>query len=148
MATPSDTVQVRICTRLGIQLVSTDFNSKDYYSNIRKAMVAGYFMQARARPRLFQTETCSRAALRLRVALFPPILHAGPARDVQPECGRNCKPRFDPGVFQCLTPAGRHSMVVSAQVAHLERTGQYLTVKDNQMVYLHPSTCLDHKPEW
>ena len=34
------------------------------------------------------------------------------------------------------------------QVAHLERTGQYLTVKDNQMVYLHPSTCLDHKPEW
>ena len=34
------------------------------------------------------------------------------------------------------------------QVAHLERTGHYLTVKDNQMVYLHPSTCLDHKPEW
>ena len=40
--------------------------------------------------------------------------------------------------------AWRHGM----QVAHLERTGQYLTVKDNQMVYLHPSTCLDHKPEW
>ena len=34
------------------------------------------------------------------------------------------------------------------QVAHLERAGQYLTVKDNQQVYLHPSTCLDHKPEW
>ena len=34
------------------------------------------------------------------------------------------------------------------QVAHLERTGHYLTVKDNQMVHLHPSTCLDHKPEW
>lgn len=36
----------------------------------------------------------------------------------------------------------------SFQVAHLERTGHYLTIKDNQMVQLHPSTCLDHKPEW
>ena len=34
------------------------------------------------------------------------------------------------------------------QVAHLERTGHYLTIKDNQIVQLHPSTCLDHKPEW
>jgi len=34
------------------------------------------------------------------------------------------------------------------QVAHLERTGHYLTIKDNQVVALHPSTCLDHKPEW
>lgn len=36
----------------------------------------------------------------------------------------------------------------SLQVAHLERTGHYLTVKDNQVVQLHPSTVLDHKPEW
>ena len=34
------------------------------------------------------------------------------------------------------------------QIAHLERTGHYLTIKDNQSVQLHPSTCLDHKPEW
>lgn len=34
------------------------------------------------------------------------------------------------------------------QVAHLERQGNYLTAKDNQVVHLHPSTCLDHKPEW
>lgn len=34
------------------------------------------------------------------------------------------------------------------QVAHLERTGHYLTVKDNQVVQLHPSTVLDHRPEW
>lgn len=59
-------------------MVSTDFNSRDYYTNIRKAMLAGYFMQ----------------------------------------------------------------------VAHVERTGHYLTVKDNQNVYLHPSTCLQTKPEW
>ena len=38
--------------------------------------------------------------------------------------------------------------VLCLQVAHLERTGHYLTVKDNQVVQLHPSTCLDHKPEW
>lgn len=33
-------------------------------------------------------------------------------------------------------------------MAHLERSGNYLTVKDNQVVQLHPSTVLDHKPEW
>ncbi|KAI5078645.1 hypothetical protein GOP47_0006316 [Adiantum capillus-veneris] len=69
---------VRIMNRYGLKMCSTDFNSRDYYLNIRKAMLAGYFMQ----------------------------------------------------------------------VAHLERTGHYLTVKDNQMVHLHPSVCLDHKPEW
>ncbi|KAL6525890.1 hypothetical protein OROMI_030285 [Orobanche minor] len=68
----------RIMARFNLKLCSTDFNSRDYYVNIRKAMLAGYFMQ----------------------------------------------------------------------VAHLERTGQYLTVKDNQNVHLHPSNCLDHKPEW
>jgi len=34
------------------------------------------------------------------------------------------------------------------QVAHLERSGHYLTIKDNQVVALHPSACLDHKPEF
>ncbi|PON61759.1 putative pre-mRNA-splicing factor ATP-dependent RNA helicase [Parasponia andersonii] len=69
---------VRIMARFNLKLCSTDFSSRDYYINIRKAMLAGYFMQ----------------------------------------------------------------------VAHLERTGHYLTVKDNQVVHLHPSNCLDHKPEW
>jgi pre-mRNA-splicing factor ATP-dependent RNA helicase DHX15/PRP43 len=69
---------LRICTRLGIKLISTPFEDKNYYPNIRKAICSGYFMQ----------------------------------------------------------------------VAHLERAGQYLTVKDNQQVHLHPSTCLGHKPEW
>lgn len=68
----------RIMDRFALKRTSTDFNSKDYYLNIRKALVTGFFMQ----------------------------------------------------------------------VAHLERTGHYLTVKDNQVVQLHPSTCLDHKPEW
>jgi len=68
----------RIMARFNLPLVSTDFSSPDYYINIRKALVAGFFMQT----------------------------------------------------------------------AHLERTGHYLTVKDNQVVALHPSTTLDHKPEW
>eukprot|EP00775_Hariotina_reticulata_P007952 gene7952-8150_t len=68
----------RICQRLNVRLVSTPFEDKNYYINIRKAITAGYFMQ----------------------------------------------------------------------VAHLERQGTYLTGKDNQVVHLHPSTCLDHKPEW
>ena len=54
---------VCIMARFNLKLCSTDFSSRDYYVNIRKAMLAGYFMQ----------------------------------------------------------------------VAHLERTGNYLTVKDNQV---------------
>ena len=42
---------MRIATRLGTKLVSADFNSREYYTNIRKAITAGYFMQAR-RPAL------------------------------------------------------------------------------------------------
>jgi pre-mRNA-splicing factor ATP-dependent RNA helicase DHX15/PRP43 len=34
------------------------------------------------------------------------------------------------------------------QIAHQQRAGGYLTVKDNQPVTLHPSQGLDHKPEW
>ncbi|KAK6639603.1 Pre-mRNA-splicing factor ATP-dependent RNA helicase dhx15 [Polyplax serrata] len=68
----------RIMDRFELKRTSTEFTSKDYYINIRKALVAGFFMQ----------------------------------------------------------------------VAHLEKTGHYLTIKDNQVVQLHPSTCLDHRPEW
>ncbi|XP_041368173.1 putative pre-mRNA-splicing factor ATP-dependent RNA helicase PRP1 [Gigantopelta aegis] len=68
----------RIMDRFNLRRTSTEFTSRDYYINIRKALVMGFFMQ----------------------------------------------------------------------VAHLERTGHYLTVKDNQVVQLHPSTVLDHKPEW
>ena len=69
---------IRIANRYNMNLQSTEFTSRDYYLNIRKAILSGYFMQ----------------------------------------------------------------------VAHLERKGSYLTVKDNQEVSLHPSTCLDNKPQW
>jgi len=64
--------------RFNLELKSTDFASSNYYTNIRRALLFGFFMK----------------------------------------------------------------------VAHLERNGHYLTVKDNQVVALHPSTCLDRKPEW
>lgn len=51
-------------------------------------------------------------------------------------------PGYYPSIRKALT-AG-----FFMQVAHLEKTGNYLTVKDNQAVALHPSTVLDHKPEW
>jgi len=68
----------RIMNRLHLDMTSTEFSSKDYYNNIRKALVSGFFMQ----------------------------------------------------------------------VGHLERSGHYLTVKDNQVVSLHPSTCLDKGATW
>jgi len=68
----------RIMKRFNLDLCSTDYTSKEYYINIRKALVSGFFMQ----------------------------------------------------------------------VAHLQRSGHYLTAKDNQPVTLHPSTCLDLRPEW
>ena len=44
-------MQARICTRLQVRLVSTPFEDRSYYVNIRKALVAGFFMQVRWRGR-------------------------------------------------------------------------------------------------
>ena len=35
----------RLCRKTGVELVSTDFNARQYYPNIRKSLVAGFFMQ-------------------------------------------------------------------------------------------------------
>ncbi len=37
----------RIMRRFNLPLVSTEFSSADYYLNIRKALVAGFFMQVK-----------------------------------------------------------------------------------------------------
>eukprot|EP00826_Nyctotherus_ovalis_P046946 TRINITY_DN5346_c0_g1_i10.p1 TRINITY_DN5346_c0_g1~~TRINITY_DN5346_c0_g1_i10.p1 ORF type:complete len:658 (+),score=237.01 TRINITY_DN5346_c0_g1_i10:339-2312(+) len=34
------------------------------------------------------------------------------------------------------------------QVAHLEKAGHYLTLRDSQVVTIHPSSVLEHRPEW
>jgi len=68
----------RTFERLEIKMESTDIHSRDYFVNIRKCLVAGYFMQ----------------------------------------------------------------------VCHLEKSGIYSTTRDGQLIALHPSTGLQHKPEW
>jgi len=47
-------------------------------------------------------------------------------------------------------PAIRRSLLSGffMQVGHLEAQGSYMTVKDNQVVRLHPSTSMDRKPDW
>eukprot|EP01091_Cochliopodium_minus_P019661 TRINITY_DN8341_c0_g1_i1.p1 TRINITY_DN8341_c0_g1~~TRINITY_DN8341_c0_g1_i1.p1 ORF type:complete len:675 (-),score=205.85 TRINITY_DN8341_c0_g1_i1:87-2111(-) len=69
---------VKLLDKLKFPLKSNPFSSNDYFINIRKALVEGYFMH----------------------------------------------------------------------IAHLERSGSYLTCKDNQNVLIHPSSCIDRKPEW
>jgi pre-mRNA-splicing factor ATP-dependent RNA helicase DHX15/PRP43 len=34
------------------------------------------------------------------------------------------------------------------QCAHMHRSGHYTTLKDGQVVLIHPSTAIDHKPNW
>ena len=34
------------------------------------------------------------------------------------------------------------------QVAYMQRSGSYLTVKDNQIVHIHPSSVVESKPQW
>jgi pre-mRNA-splicing factor ATP-dependent RNA helicase DHX15/PRP43 len=66
----------RIMLKLQLPINSTEFHHQDYYTNIRKCLAAGLFMQ----------------------------------------------------------------------VAHLQKQGHYLTVKDHQVVSIHPSSVLDSKP--
>ena len=35
----------RLCQKFGMSMASTDFNSREYYENIRRALVCGFFMQ-------------------------------------------------------------------------------------------------------
>lgn len=49
---------------------------------------------------------------------------------------------YYPNIRKCLV-AG-----MFMQVAHLERAEHYLTVKDNQVVSIHPSSVLEKKPPW
>lgn len=68
----------RLMDKFNLPKVSTPFDSRLYYINIRKALVSGFYMQ----------------------------------------------------------------------VAYLLPKGFYLTMKDNQEVQIHPSTCLEQKPQW
>jgi len=51
-------------------------------------------------------------------------------------------PDYYPNIRKCIASG------FFMQVAHKESAGGYKTVKDNQIVHLHPSCVLDDKPEW
>jgi len=69
---------IGMATRLGFEITSTPPTSPEYFDNIKKCLLSGFFMQT----------------------------------------------------------------------AHLERAGHYLTLKDDQVVLVHPSTSLESKPTW
>lgn len=76
----------RIMDRLCLRRTSTEFTSRDYYLNIRKALLSGFFMQAR--------------------------------------------------IFFLKKKLPSLRFFFFLKVAHLERSGHYLTVKDNQVLKL------------
>ncbi len=144
--------QVRICTRLGVRMMSTNFEDRNYYVNIRKAILSGYFMQVGGAGRRRGGAQGRRVFVWLGLALRAV---RGRRRVCWGQPGRGCAPA--PAAlapFVSCGAAGRPSaeplscLPTRPQVAHLERQGSYLTVKDNQVVHLHPSTSLDRKPEW
>jgi pre-mRNA-splicing factor ATP-dependent RNA helicase DHX15/PRP43 len=49
---------------------------------------------------------------------------------------------YYPNIRRCLASG------LFMQVAHLQKQGHYLTVKDHQVVSIHPSSVLDQKPPW
>lgn len=56
------------------------------------------------------------------------------------------RPMNDPSYYDNIRKALLSGYFM--QIAHLQRAGHYLTFKDDQVVAIHPSSSLDHKPEW
>lgn len=65
--------------------------------------------------------------------------------------------RLDIPIVTCRGANGRYdtnavrmalTSAMYMQVAYLQRQGNYLTVKDNQIVYIHPGSAIDGKPQW
>jgi hypothetical protein len=146
----------RICGRLNVPLISTPFEDKSYYINIRKAITAGYFMQVKPGCLCIVnlSFTSSSGLLQPNLALLgcgcKAVGIAGSSRRQASSVGTLELVMLGPLGVSCRFSCTLLNIccLPLLQVAHLERGGNYLTVKDNQVVYLHPSTCLDHKPEW
>mmetsp|Transcript_38855 Transcript_38855/g.58363 ORF Transcript_38855/g.58363 Transcript_38855/m.58363 type:complete len:721 (-) Transcript_38855:227-2389(-) len=58
-------------------------------------------------------------------------------------CDRKGNGSFDTTAIRQALTAG-----MFMQVAYLQRSGEYLTVKDNQIVYIHPGSVINTKPQW
>lgn len=52
------------------------------------------------------------------------------------------------GSFCCMDIRKALTAGMFMQVAHRQRSGDYLTVKDNQIVYIHPGSVVSSRPEW
>jgi len=52
------------------------------------------------------------------------------------------------GLFHTGNKAIFDFLIYLEKIAHLQRSGNYLTVKDMQAVAIHPSSSIDHKPEF
>mmetsp|Transcript_9498 Transcript_9498/g.14237 ORF Transcript_9498/g.14237 Transcript_9498/m.14237 type:complete len:720 (-) Transcript_9498:2743-4902(-) len=56
---------------------------------------------------------------------------------------RGANGRFDTNAIRMALTSAMYM-----QTAYLQRAGNYLTVKDNQIVYVHPGSSIDSKPQW
>ena len=65
----------RIMDRFNLKRASTDFNSRDYYINIRKALVAGYFMQVITINYLTRVECLLVLLTMIISSLETPVIH-------------------------------------------------------------------------
>jgi hypothetical protein len=54
----------RIMDRFNLKRTSTEFTSRDYYLNIRKALVSGFFMQVRKHFDLILIKKCNSITLK------------------------------------------------------------------------------------
>ena len=71
------------------------------------------------------------------------VFHTLPRAQLKLESNDFNSPSYYINIRKCLVEG------FFMQTAHLEKSAHYLTIKDNQVVSLHPSTCLDDKPgQW
>lgn len=132
----------RMLRKMDVPLVSTDFKSPDYYTNIRKALTSGGYMQVRPTVRLMFTvisaalssgaDPCGAMLTVYHDASGGAPAEDGPVPDGQGQPGTAPHAPDTPITIQLgLTYPG-------APVCHLLY----------QIVSIHPSSVLDIKPPW
>lgn len=130
--------QTRIMTRHGLAMVSTDFNSKEYYPNIQKSLCAGFFMQVAHLERTGHYLTVKDNQVRRlnRDLALASVAHASCASAIRhASLGWRAQGRRKAACMFRRHWSGRA----------VSRSGPFCVL---QMVHMHPSTSLDRKPEW
>ena len=75
---------LRVMTRQQLELKSADFQSKDYYPNIRKCLLSGFFMQ------VHDLIASPSASLSASLSACSPASSAGPLPECISECISEC----------------------------------------------------------